>query len=122
MAYKFDMHTSQRSSQWKKKDEPKSKTPRQSHLKILWFSARICSEGQLANKELYLDVLRRLCENIGRKRPKLMTNNFWIFHDVKTSSNRSTILTEFKAKNAMNTIDQLPYAPDLAQCDFFMFP
>ena len=33
---------------------------------------------------------------------------------------RTTVVTEFKAENAKNTIDQPPYLPDLAPCDFFM--
>ena len=33
-----------------------------------------------------------------------------------------TVVTEFKAKNATNTIDQPPYPPELALFDFFLFP
>ena len=30
-------------------------------------------------------------------------------------------MTEFKTKNAINTIKQVPYLPNLAQSDFFLF-
>nr|APL98288.1 putative DD34D transposase [Bactrocera tryoni] len=131
--YEFDMQTSQQSSEWREKNEPKPKKPRQSRSKIkvmliVFFDIRglvhheFVPEGQTVNKEFYLAVLRRLRENIRRKRPELWKNNSWILHDDNAPSHRATIVTEFKAKNAMNTIDQPPYSPDLAPCDFFLFP
>lgn len=69
---------------------------------------------QTVNKKYYLAVLKRLHEKIRQKRPKLWKNNSWILHDDNTLSHRAIIVTEFKAKNGTNTIDQPPYSSDLA--------
>ena len=79
------------------------------------------SDGQTVNKEYYLAVLRRLREAIHRKRPDLWADNSWIFHHDKDRSHSSLIVTEFLAKHKKK-VAQPPYSPDLAFCDFFLFP
>ena len=37
-------------------------------------------------------------------------------------SHQAIIIKEYKTKNSINTIEQPPYSPDLAPCDFFLFP
>ena len=109
--HEFDMQTGQQSSEWRTKDESNPKKPRQSRSKvkvmlIVFFDIRgfvhheFVPEGQTVNKEYYS----------------------WILHDDNAPSHRATLVTEFKTINATNTIDQLPYSPDLAPCDFFLFP
>jgi [histone H3]-lysine36 N-dimethyltransferase SETMAR len=44
----------------------------------------------------------------------------WI-HD-NAPSHSSLIVTEFLAKHETKVIAQPPYSPDLAPCDFFLFP
>ena len=51
-----------------------------------------------------------------------MEKQFGDFHYDNAPSHRATVVTKFKAKNPTNTIDQPPYPPDLAPCDFFLFP
>uniref|UniRef100_A0A0K2URM5 Putative LOC101236796 [Hydra vulgaris] n=1 Tax=Lepeophtheirus salmonis TaxID=72036 RepID=A0A0K2URM5_LEPSM len=53
---------------------------------------------------------------------ELWKNNSWILHDDNAPSHRTTIVSEFIAKDAINTIDHPPYSPDLAPCNFFCFP
>ena len=79
-------------------------------------------EGQTVNKEYYLTVLRRLRDAIRRKRPDLWKDNSWILHDDNAPSHRARIINEFKAKHSIITVDHPPYSPDLAPCDFFLFP
>jgi len=78
--------------------------------------------GKTVNKKHYLEFLKRLCEKIRQKRPEMWKNNSWILHDDNAQSHRAEMVTEFKAKTATNTIDQPPYSPDLAPCNFFCFP
>jgi len=131
--YEYDMPTNQQSSEWQTKNEPKPKKPRQSKSKVkvmltVFFDIRgvvhyeFLPEGQTVNKEYYLAVLRRLREKIRRKRPELWKENSWILHDDNAPSHRAHVVTEFKTKNSINTIDQPPYSPDLAPADFFLFP
>jgi len=131
--YEYDMQTSQQASEWRGKDESKPKKPRQSRSKvkvmlIVFFDIRgvvhyeFVPQGQTVNKEYYLGVMRRLRERICKKRPDLWANNSWILHDDNAPSHRATIVTDFLAKNSTNVLEQPPYSPDLAPCDFFLFP
>ena len=42
--------------------------------------------------------------------------------DYNASSHSSLIVTKFLAKHETKVIAQPPYSPDLALCDFFLFP
>lgn len=114
-------------------DEPRPKQPRQRRspvevMLIVFYDIRglvhheFIPAGQTVNKEYYLSVLKRLREKISRTRPELCKSNSWILHDDNTPSHRAAIVSEFKAAHAIKTIDQPPYSPDLAPCDFFLFP
>lgn len=131
--YEYDTLTTQQSSEWREKNEPKPKKPRKSRSRIktmliVFFDIRgvvhheFVPTGQTVNKEFYLTVLRRLRESIRLKRPQLWQNKSWILHDDNAPCHRAAIINEYKAKHNINTIDQPPYSPDLAPCDFFLFP
>ena len=52
---------------------------------------------------------------------------FWVrsaspSDDDNAPSHSSLIVTEFLAKHETKVIAQPPYSPDLAPCDFFLFP
>ncbi|EFN84379.1 hypothetical protein EAI_13562, partial [Harpegnathos saltator] len=38
------------------------------------------------------------------------------------SSHTSTLVREFLTKNSTNVAPQASYSPDMAPCDFFLFP
>lgn len=131
--YEYNMQTSQQSSEYRFKNEPKPKKPRQSRSKIkvmltVFFTYRgvvhseFLPDGQRVNKEYYLSVMKRLRENIRRKRPDMWKNNSWILHHDNAPPHTSILVREFLAKNSTNVIDQTPYSPDMAPCDFFLFP
>ena len=78
-------------------------------------------QSRTVNKEYYLEVMCRLQEAIWRKRPELWKNNSWLLHHDNAPTHSSLLVRDFLAKN--NTImPQPPYSPDLAPCDFFLFP
>lgn len=131
--YEFDMQTSQQASEWRLPTEPKPKKPRQSRSKVkvmltVFFDCRgvvhseFLPEGQTVNKEYYLGVMRRLREQIRRKRPDLWKTNSWILHHDNAPSHKAIIVKEFLTKNSTNIIEQPPYSPDMAPADFFLFP
>lgn len=77
----------------------------------------------LENRRLSLrKVMRRLREQVRRKRPELWRDNSWFLHHDNAPSQKAVIINEFFAKNATNVIEQPPYSPDLAPADFFLFP
>ena len=46
----------------------------------------------------------------------------WHFHQDNTPVHNSILLTDYLSKMDMKTIPHRPYSPDLAPCDFWLFP
>ena len=78
--------------------------------------------GETVNKEFYLNVLKRLREAVRRKRPEAWTNNTWMLHHDNAPAHASLLIREFLTKHEKTLEPQLPYSPDLAPADFFLFP
>lgn len=79
-------------------------------------------QGRTVNKEYYLQVMRNLREAIRQKRPDLWKNKNWLLHHDNAPAHTSLLVREFLAKNNTLIMPQPPYSPDLAPCDFFLFP
>jgi transposase len=106
---------------------------RQSHsitksLLIVFFDIRgivhtqLASEGQTMNAEFYCNVLHCLREDIRRKRPALWRAGDWLLHADNAPSHRALVMREFLAHSSIMTYLHPPYSPDLAPCDFFLYP
>lgn len=130
--YAYDPETTDQSSEYRTKGEPKPKKPRQSRSKIkvmltVFFDYRgvvhyeFLPPGQTVNKEYYLSVMRRLREAIRLKRPDLWKDNSWLLHFDNAPSHTALVLRDHFAKNSTHIIPQPPYSPDLAPCDFWLF-
>jgi len=78
--------------------------------------------GMKVNADSYCDVLRRLCENVRRKRPQKWQNQNLILHHDNVPAHGSFKLSQFLTKNNMTVVPHPPYSPDLAPCDFNLFP
>ena len=79
-------------------------------------------EDQTINKEYYQQVLHRLREAVRRKRPDMWAaKNFQLHHD-NAPAHSAHVIHAFLAKNSMSLVRQVPYSPDLAPCDFWLFP
>ena len=127
------MQTSQQASEWRLPTKSKQKKPRQSRSKIkvmltVFFDYRgvvhseFLPEGQTVNKEYYLSVMKRLREQIRRKRADLWEKNPLILHHDNAPSHKAIIVNKFLAKNSTNIIEQLSYSPGMAPADFCLFP
>ena len=46
----------------------------------------------------------------------------WLLHDDNAPAYNASGIREFLAKNNISVLEQPPYSPDLAPCDFFLFP
>jgi histone-lysine N-methyltransferase SETMAR len=75
----------------------------------------------MVNSDIYCDVLRRSRENVRRERSELWCNHNWLLHHNNTPAHTSLKTTEFVTKN-MVIVPHHPYSPDLAPCDFALFP
>lgn len=131
--YGYDIETKAQSSQWIGKMSPRPKKARmsRSNLKlmlIIFFDYRgvvhheFVPQGQTVNKEFYVQVLRRLREDVRRKRPELWKNKSWVLHHDNAPSHSSLLVSQFLAGNEIAVLPHPPYSPDLAPADFFLFP
>jgi len=77
--------------------------------------------GQTVNSGFYCEVLRRLSENLRRHRPQLWPEQTWLLHHDNDPSHTSHPPV-FGEKNKIAVIPHPPYSPDMAPCDFFLFP
>ncbi|GBL87788.1 Histone-lysine N-methyltransferase SETMAR [Araneus ventricosus] len=67
--------------------------------------------GQTINKELYLEILKRLRD----------TNEWLLLHD-NAPPHRALIVKKYLARHSVTTVEHLPYSPDLVPVDFYLFP
>jgi len=130
--YGYDSETKQASSQWKTPTSPRPKKARQvrSNVKmmlIVFFYVRgivlweFVPPGQTVNQEFHLEVLRRLRENVRRKRPELWRSGDWLLHHDNAPAHTALSVTQYLASLGWTVIPHPPYSPDLAPCDFSLF-
>lgn len=131
--YGYDVETKRQSSQWKSANSPRPKKARQvrSNVKamlITFFDFRgivhreWVPQGQTINQHYYLEVMKRLRENVRKKRPDSWKSGSWMLHHDNAPAHSSLLIRQFLAKNQTPVVPQPPYSPDLAPCDFFLFP
>ena len=78
--------------------------------------------GQTINKEYDVEVLKRLRDAVRRKRLRLWSSGDWFLHHDNTTAHSSNLLQQFLVKHKILQLRQPPYSPDIASCDFWMFP
>jgi len=78
--------------------------------------------GQTVNQVYYLEVLERLRDKVGRKRPELSVKNSWILHQDNAPAHTALSVREFIANKQITVLEDPAYSPDLAPSDFFLFP
>ena len=130
--FQYDPETKQQSMQWKTQNSRRPKKARMSwsqvknmlvcsfdHKRIVHYE--FIAQGQMVNKQCYLEVLTSLRESVRRKRPGLWPDK-WILHHDNAHAHDALRVREFLAKNSITKIDHPTYSPDLAPCDFWLFP
>jgi len=63
-----------------------------------------------------------LHESVHQKRPEKQWDGDWILHHDNATTHTSNLVQQFSAKHGTAQLQQPPYSPDLAPCDFFLFP
>jgi histone-lysine N-methyltransferase SETMAR len=131
--YGYDPETKVQSSQWKHSSSPRPKKAQQvgSKVKVLltvFFDYRrivhhsYAPAGQTINKEHYLEVICHLCDAVRRKRPELCASRNWQLHHDNAPAHSSHLIQSSLAKHGIPVVRQAPYSPDMAPCDFWLFP
>ena len=70
----------------------------------------------------YVEVLRELRKRFRWKRPALFKSGQWHFHQDNALVHNSILVTDYLTKMGIKTVPHRPYSPDLAPCDFWLFP
>ena len=61
-------------------------------------------------------------EDISREDPALFKPGQWDFHQDSAPVYNSILVTDYLAKMGIQTVPQPSYSPDVAPCDFWLFP
>ena len=69
-----------------------------------------------------VEVLREFKKRFRRKRPALFKSDQWHFYQDNVPVHNSILVTDYLTKMDIKTVPQPPYSPDLAPCDFCLFP
>ena len=73
------------------------------------------------NSQDSLAVLKRLRENVRRKRPELFANNSWILHHDNAPVQTALSVREFLTTKQVTVLEHPAYSPDLGPYYFFLF-
>ena len=73
------------------------------------------------NKEMHIDILRRLRDAARRKCPEKSRTDIWFLLHDNAPAHRSVLVKIFIAKNTVTTLQHPPYSLDLAAADFYLF-
>jgi hypothetical protein len=127
--YSYDPETKQMSSQWSTASSPRPKKARQVKSMLIAFfdidglvHHEYVPRGQTVNKEFYKTVLQHLHDAVHRHRPEKWCSSNWILHHCNAPAHRAVTTNEFLAKHNLSLLPHPPYSPDLAPCNFFLFP
>ena len=67
-------------------------------------------------------VLREFRKWFRRKMPALCKSGQWHFHQDNAPGHNPIRVTDYLTKMGIKTVPHPPYSPDLAPCDFCLFP
>jgi len=79
-------------------------------------------EGQTVNQVYYKEVLRNLRERVRRRRPEMWKKGSWVHHQDNAPAHNALSVKMFLTKHKITVLEHPPCSPDLAPCDFFLFP
>ena len=77
--------------------------------------------GQTVNAALYIEVLKRLGENVRRKRPDQWRNNTWLLHHDSAPAHAALLTRRFLTDKSMTGCHILPTHPTLCPATFSYF-
>ena len=131
--FQYDPETKRQSMHWKTPTSPRAKKARMSKSKlkvmlIVFFDIKgivmieWVPQGQTVNQKYYIEVLTKLRERMRKKRPDLWNNHSWILHQDNAPAHNALSVKQFLAEKRITVLEHPPYSPDLAPCDFYLFP
>ena len=131
--FKYDPLTKRQSLEWKSALPPRPKNARvfKSKTKVMLIAffdvhrivhAEFLPQSQTITQYVDKNILRSLMRSVRKKRRELWETRSWLlYHDI-VPAHSALEIREFLAKNNTAVLEQPLYFPDLAPCDFFLFP
>jgi len=130
--YGYDPETRVQSSQWKSPSSPRAKKARQSrsNIKVMMIvvfdldgivRTEFVPRNTTVNSEYYKGLLERLRNDVRRKRPEKWAKGFILHHD-NAPCHTSLLVRQFLSYKNITACPHPPYSPDLAPCNFWLFP
>ena len=131
--FKYNPLTKRQSLEWKSASSLRPKKARlfKSKIKVMlivFFDVHgivhleFLPQGQTINQNVYKDILRCLMRSVREKRRELWETKSWLLHHDNAPAHNALSIRQFLAENNIAVLEQPPYSPDLAPCDFFLFP
>ena len=131
--FQYDPETKRQSCQWKSMSSPRPKKSRMqcSQVKVMLITFfdhqemvhhEFVPQGQTVNQHFYKEVLTRLVNKICQKQRAFWAGKTWILHHDNAPAHTALSVKQFWDSKEITTLHHPPYLPDLAPCNFFLFP
>ena len=128
----YEPESKRQSLQWKRPEEPTpvkfraSKSAGKVLLTVFWDKRGVIltdylEKGKTITGIYYADLMRKLRTAILEKRRGMVRRGIFLLHD-NAPAHTSHIAQAAIRECQFNQIPHPPYSPDLAPCDFFLFP
>ena len=130
--FEYDPLTKRQRLEWKSASSPRPKKARffkskNKMMPIVFFDVHgivfleFLPQGQTINQNVYKDILRRFMSSVQEKKRKLLEMKSWLLHHDNASVHNTFSIWQFLAQNDITVLEQPPYSPDTAPCDFLLF-
>lgn len=131
--FQYEPTTKRQSAEWVGPGEAKPKKLRFQKSKVktmllVFYDSKgivhheFAPNGQSITGQYYLEVLKRLWARVLKVRPEYKAPGSWsLLHD-NAPAHTCLAVRQFLAKKNITVIAHPPYSPDLAPCDFWLFP
>ena len=103
--------------------DPRRPDSKSTHKPLILFTAlagSTCTGFPLDSQ--HVQVFREFRKRFLGKRPALFKSGLWHFHQDNAPVYNSILVTDYLTKMGIKTVPYAPYSPDLAPCDFWLFP
>jgi len=131
--FRYDPTTKCHSADWNSPASPKGKKVclQKSKVKkmlVCFYDSKgiihheFVPEGQTVTGSFYLSVLERLWKRIHCVQPEYSAPGSWFLLHDNVPVHQAVAVQEFLARKQVCVLHHRPYSPDLAPCDYFLFP
>ena len=133
--FPYDPEAKRQNCQWKSVFLPRPKKARMqcSQVKVMLITFfdnhemvhhEFVPQGQTVNQHFYKEVLSDSSgqQNLSKTKKKNWAGKTWILHHDNAPTHTALSVKQFLVLKEITTLHHPPYSPDLAPCNFVLFP